>query len=59
MSLFACVQCDVVDESELIPADERGQGLCTVCLGLPWHDLFVRTVYDPEIDVVSNRSLLD
>lgn len=57
MALFACVMCDVVDESELIDESERLRGLCTVCLGNTWHHRFDRKVYDPEHDVVTNRSI--
>lgn len=57
MALFACVACDTVDESELISPDEQVQGKCTVCLGHPWHNHFEREAYDPEQDVVTNRSL--
>lgn len=55
MSLFVCEVCEHVDDQELVPAENRTDCKCTVCLGLLWHGHFDRVKYDPERDFVINR----
>lgn len=56
MELFTCDRCDTVDSSELIPQQQTtSPKLCTICLGLPWHNQFPQRAYNPKVDLVNNR----
>lgn len=63
MSLFVCDRCNTVDSTGVtypdgLPnlTDPQTELLCSECLSGKWHGIFEKQKYNPEEDVVINRS---